>query len=131
PALIGAGARVQAYDPEGMREAAKLMPHVNYCDGAYEAMEDADVLLILTEWNQFRALDLARVKQLLRRPAIVDLRNIYNPEDMEAAGFAYYSIGRPDGALCDAAATATAGTAACAGRPGIASTRASCVSTIF
>ncbi len=95
PALIGAGARVQAFDPEGMGEAAKLMPHVNYCDSAYDAMTDADAVLILTEWNEFRALDLARMRQILRQPVIVDLRNIYVPQDMAAAGFAYTSIGRP------------------------------------
>jgi UDPglucose 6-dehydrogenase len=95
PALIGAGARIQAFDPEGMAEAAKLMPHVNYCDSAYEAMIDADAVLILTEWNEFRALDLARVRQLLRQPVIVDLRNIYASQDMAAAGFVYTSIGRP------------------------------------
>jgi UDPglucose 6-dehydrogenase len=95
PALIGAGARIQAFDPEGMAEAAKLMSHVNYCDSAYEAMIDADAVLILTEWNEFRALDLARVRQLLRQPVIVDLRNIYASQDMAAAGFVYTSIGRP------------------------------------
>ncbi len=95
PALIGAGARIQAFDPEGMGEAAKLMPHVNYCDSAYDAMSDADAVLILTEWNEFRALDLARMRQILRQPVIVDLRNIYVPQDMAAAGFAYTSIGRP------------------------------------
>ncbi len=98
PALIGAGARVQAFDPEGMAEAKRLMPHVNYCASAYETMAEADALLILTEWNEFRALDLARVRQLLRRPVVIDLRNIYNPQDMAAAGFTYTSIGRPDGA---------------------------------
>jgi UDPglucose 6-dehydrogenase len=99
PALIGAGARVQAFDPEGMEEAAKLMPHINYCAGTYEAMTGADVLLILTEWNEFRTLDLNRVRQLMRRPVIVDLRNIYSPQDMIAAGFAYTCIGRPTDAV--------------------------------
>ncbi len=110
PALVGAGARVQAYDPEGMAEAAKLMPHLAYCTGAYEAMTGADALLILTEWNEFRALDFARVRQLLRAPIVVDLRNIYSPQDMAAAGFVYTSIGRPTGfvATVDEAARGSA-----------------------
>ncbi len=95
PALVAAGARVQAYDPEAMDEARKLMDGVIYCDDAYSAMTQADVLAILTEWNQFRALDMARVKSLLTEPAMIDLRNIYNPDDMEKAGFRYESIGRP------------------------------------
>jgi UDPglucose 6-dehydrogenase len=99
PALIGAGAHVRAYDPEGMGEAKKLMPHVSYCADAYEAMEGADALLILTEWNQFRSLDLDRVKRLLRSPTIVDLRNVYDPLQMQEAGFAYSCIGRPVSAV--------------------------------
>jgi UDPglucose 6-dehydrogenase len=111
PALIGAGARVQAFDPEGMQEAAKLMPNVNYCSGAYEAMSGADALLILTEWNEFRALDLKRVRQLLRQPVIIDLRNIYNLQDMARAGFAYTSIGRPTD-IVDSAGSTDKGNAA-------------------
>jgi UDPglucose 6-dehydrogenase len=99
PALIGAGAQVRAYDPEGMGEARKLMPHVSYCADAYETMEGADALLILTEWNQFRSLDLDRVKRLLRSPTIVDLRNVYDPLQMREAGFAYSCIGRPVSAV--------------------------------
>jgi UDPglucose 6-dehydrogenase len=94
PALQQAGATVRAYDPEGMEEAKRMLDDVVWCDTAYEGMGGADVLVILTEWNQFRALDLARVKRLLRQPVIVDLRNIYEPADMVAAGFAYTSIGR-------------------------------------
>ncbi len=111
PALIGAGARVQAFDPEGMQESAKLMPHVHYCTSAYDAMTDADAVLILTEWNEFRALDLARVRQLLRRPVIVDLRNIYSLQDMAAAGFVYTSIGRP-AHVADSAGSTDKGNAA-------------------
>ena len=111
PALIGAGARVQAFDPEGMQESAKLMPHVHYCTSAYDAMADADAVLILTEWNEFRALDLARVRQLLRQPVIVDLRNIYSPQDMAAAGFVYTSIGRPAD-VADSAGSTDKGNAA-------------------
>jgi UDPglucose 6-dehydrogenase len=94
PALIAMGARVQAFDPEGMAEAAHLLPGVVFKDGPYEAVEGADVVVILTEWDQFRALDLNRVKGLLRQPVMVDLRNVYRPEDMRARGFRYASIGR-------------------------------------
>ncbi len=97
PALSKAGATVRAFDPEGMAEAKRLMPDLVYCKDAYDCMTGADVVTIITEWNEFRALDFARMKQLLRRPAIVDLRNVYNPAEMAAAGFSYTSIGRPDG----------------------------------
>ena len=94
PALIAAGATVQAFDPEGMKEAAHLLKGVVFKDGPYEAVEGADVVVILTEWDQFRALDLDRVKRLLRQPVMVDLRNVYRPDDMRARGFKYVSIGR-------------------------------------
>ena len=94
PALIAAGATVRAFDPEGMHEAAKLLPDVVFKAGPYEAVEGADVVVILTEWDQFRALDLKRVKSLARQAIIVDLRNVYRPEDVRAMGFAYSSIGR-------------------------------------
>lgn len=95
PALIEAGATVAAYDPEGMEEAKKLLSGIEYCTDAYATMKDADVVVIVTEWNQFRALDLDRVKSLLKSPVMVDLRNVYKPSDMAAQGFAYSSIGRP------------------------------------
>ena len=94
PALLAAGATVQAYDPEGMHEAAKLLDGVVFRDGPYDAVEGADVVVILTEWDQFRALDLDRVKLLLKQPVMVDLRNVYRPDDMRARGFRYTSIGR-------------------------------------
>ncbi|WP_339933685.1 UDP-glucose/GDP-mannose dehydrogenase family protein [uncultured Brevundimonas sp.] len=94
PALIARGATVQAFDPEGMEEAARLLDDVQFKDGPYEAVAGADVVVILTEWNQFRALDLDRVKLLMRKPVMVDLRNVYRPDDMQARGFAYTSIGR-------------------------------------
>ncbi|WP_332678803.1 UDP-glucose dehydrogenase family protein [Brevundimonas sp.] len=94
PALIAMGATVQAFDPEGMHEAAKLLDGVAFREGPYDAVEGADVVVILTEWDQFRALDLDRVKLLMRQPVMVDLRNIYRPEDMRARGFRYASIGR-------------------------------------
>ncbi len=95
PALMADGAAVRAYDPKGMDEARTLIPGVDWCDGPYEAMDGADALTILTEWNEFRLLDLPRVRQLLRSPVMIDLRNIYNPEEMAAAGFFYTSLGRP------------------------------------
>lgn len=94
PALQQEGASIYAYDPEAMGEAEQLLPDVNWCHSAYAAMDRADVLVILTEWNEFRALDLERVRQLLVRPVIVDLRNIYEPHAMAAAGFQYVSVGR-------------------------------------
>ena len=93
PALIEMGARVQAYDPEG-REARHMLPDVAFRDGPYEVIDGADALVILTEWDQFRALDLDRVKSLLRSPVVVDLRNIYRPAEMRQKGFTYASIGR-------------------------------------
>ena len=93
PILQAAGARVRAYDPEGMAEAKKLL-HVELCGDAYEAISGADGVVILTEWNEFRALDLVRLKSLLTRPLMVDLRNIYRPVHMAEAGFTYVSVGR-------------------------------------
>ncbi|WP_294192545.1 UDP-glucose/GDP-mannose dehydrogenase family protein [uncultured Sphingomonas sp.] len=93
-ALQDAGASVRAFDPEGHEQAKKVLENVQYCDGAYQTMEGADALVILTEWNAFRALDLRRVKSLLNQPVLVDLRNIYNREQVEAAGFDYTAVGR-------------------------------------
>lgn len=95
PALQAAGATLRVFDPHGMDEAKKLLYGVQWCDSAYAAMEGADALVIITEWNEFRALDLARVRALLKAPVIVDLRNIYRLDEMAAAGFVYYSVGRP------------------------------------
>ena len=92
--LIAAGARVQAFDPEGMHEAAKLLDGVEMKDSAYDAVQGADAVVIVTEWDQFRALDLDRVKLLMNQPVLVDLRNIYRPEDMQRRGFRYSGIGR-------------------------------------
>jgi UDPglucose 6-dehydrogenase len=94
PPLIEAGATIRAFDPEGMAEAKKLLPDLDYCGDAYQAIEGADALVLVTEWNEFRALDLARVKDLLRSPVVIDLRNIYQPDEMMSAGFTYHSIGR-------------------------------------
>jgi UDPglucose 6-dehydrogenase len=96
PALQAAGAHVRAFDPEGMEEARRhLDSGVEFSEGPYQCVEGADALAIVTEWDQFRALDLERVKTALKTPIIVDLRNIYNPVEMRAHGFNYTSIGRP------------------------------------
>ncbi len=95
PALQAAGATVQAYDPAGMHEAEKLLPGVTWCEDAYAALKGADCGLILTEWNEFRALQIGRVRSLMAQPVIVDLRNVYNPADMAEAGFTYTCVGRP------------------------------------
>ena len=92
--LIDAGVEVAAYDPEGMEQARPLMPDVMMCDSPYAAIAGADAVVIVTEWDAFRALDLGRVKTLARQPVLVDLRNIYRPADIRAAGFAYTSVGR-------------------------------------
>ncbi|MEM1050964.1 MAG: UDP-glucose/GDP-mannose dehydrogenase family protein [Pseudomonadota bacterium] len=92
--LTDAGVRVSAYDPEGMEQAQPLMPDVAMCDDPYAAIEGADATVIVTEWDAFRALDLDRVEQLAKAPVLVDLRNIYTPEDVRSRGFTYYSIGR-------------------------------------
>jgi UDPglucose 6-dehydrogenase len=94
PALQALGAKVQAFDPEGAREAAHMLPGVGFKVGAYEAAEGVDALVILTEWDQFRALDLDRLKLLMKTPVVVDLRNVYKPAEMVRHGFTYASIGR-------------------------------------
>ena len=93
--LQAAGATVRAYDPEGMKEAAKVMSGVEFCEDAYSAMDGAEAFVIVTEWNAFRALDLKRAATQLKNKIMVDLRNIYDPAEVAAAGFTYYSIGRP------------------------------------
>jgi UDPglucose 6-dehydrogenase len=95
PRLVAAGATIRAFDPEGIAEAKKLMPDLIYCPDAYATMDGADALVLLTEWNEFRALDLARVRGLLATPLVIDLRNIYQPDEMAAAGLSYLSVGRP------------------------------------
>ncbi|MCT2398423.1 UDP-glucose dehydrogenase family protein [Novosphingobium mangrovi (ex Huang et al. 2023)] len=88
------GGRIRAYDPEGMEQARLMLDDVTYCAGAYEAIEGADALVIVTEWDAFRALDLTRIKALLKAPVIVDLRNIYPREEVENLGFQYTAVGR-------------------------------------
>ena len=95
PMLQALGATVRAYDPEGMGAAKPLLPDVDFCAGAYETLDGADALVILTEWNEFRALDLADVRKRMKGTAFVDLRNVYRGAEVAEAGFAYTSIGRP------------------------------------
>jgi len=97
PMLQEAGASVVAFDPEAMGEAAKLLPDLELAKSPWEALEGADAMVIITEWDQFRALDLERVKATLNSNIVVDLRNIYRPDNMAAKGFEYTSIGRPQG----------------------------------
>jgi UDPglucose 6-dehydrogenase len=97
PALQSAGANMRAYDPAGLEQAKRKLEEVTWCADAYEAMNGADAVIILTEWNEFRSLDLGRAKSLLRRPVWIDLRNIYRTGEMEAAGFTYTSVGRAPG----------------------------------
>ena len=95
PGLMERGAVIRAFDPAGMEEARRVLDGVVWCRDPYDAMAGADALVILTEWNEFRALDLERVRSLLKTPLIVDLRNIYNPAEVAAVGFRYVSVGRP------------------------------------
>lgn len=94
-ALLDAGATVTAFDPEGMEVARGMMPGISYANDAYAAANGADVVVIVTEWDAFRALDLRRLGEIMSRRCLVDLRNIYNPEEASRAGFEYHSIGRP------------------------------------
>src|SRR5215468_10870111 len=97
-ALIDMGATVQGYDPVGMEQARPVLPEVTYCDSAYACAEGADALVIVTEWEQFRALDLSRLRDVMACPVLIDLRNVYRPEDVTRYGFIYGSVGRPDSA---------------------------------
>jgi UDPglucose 6-dehydrogenase len=92
--LEDAGVAVRAYDPEGMEAAKAIMPNVTYCANAYEAAEGADAVALVTEWDIFRALDLKRLAGAMAAPVMVDLRNVYRPDEVKAAGFAYTSVGR-------------------------------------
>src|SRR5207245_2314421 len=94
-ALQDMGADVRAYDPAGIEQARGVLARVTYCDSAYSCAEGADALAIVTEWEQFRALDFGRLKLVMARPVVVDLRNVYRPDDMRKHGFAYASLGRP------------------------------------
>jgi UDPglucose 6-dehydrogenase len=93
-ALLDLGAVVHAFDPVGMDQAKKEMPGLEYCNDAYACAAGADALVIVTEWEQFRALDLPKLKSIMRQPVIIDLRNIYKPDEMTEHGFVYESVGR-------------------------------------
>ena len=100
PALLGGGAKVRVCDPQGRHEGEALLPGVQWVEDAYKAAQKADVLVILTEWNEFRALDLKRIARKMATPRMADLRNIYSPKDAKRAGFeAYEAVGRAGGSL--------------------------------
>jgi UDPglucose 6-dehydrogenase len=92
--LCDMGAKVRAFDPASMTEARRELPDIDYCDDAYACAEGADALVIVTEWVQFRALDLPRLKRIMKQPIMVDLRNVYRPDEMAELGFVYDSVGR-------------------------------------
>ncbi len=95
PALLEKGARIKAHDPKGMEEAQKYLPDgIQYVDNAYEAAENADALVLMTEWNQYRALDMEKIKSVMKQPVFIDLRNVYDPRTMKEMGFRYTGIGR-------------------------------------
>lgn len=100
-ALTDAGAKVRAYDPEGMEMAKSVIDGIEYGADAYDVATGADCLVLVTEWNSFRSLDLQRLKALVQNPIFIDLRNVYRRKDVEAAGFSYSSIGRPDRTLIE------------------------------
>jgi UDPglucose 6-dehydrogenase len=93
-ALQDMGAKVRAYDPTGMEQAKPLLSNVAFCKDAYDCAQGASALVIVTEWEQFRALDFARLKKVMERPVLVDLRNIYRPDEVARHGFVYESVGR-------------------------------------
>lgn len=95
PTLLEKGARIQVHDPQGMKEAAHYLPsEIQYVDNPYQACEGADVLVLMTEWNQYRALDFERIKSLMKSPVFVDLRNVYEPVGVKELGFTYLGVGR-------------------------------------
>ena len=92
--LLDMGAKVRAHDPVGMEQARRELPDIDYCDDPYSCVRGADAMVVVTEWVQYRTLDLERLKREMAQPVVVDLRNIYRPEDMAALGFVYESVGR-------------------------------------
>jgi UDPglucose 6-dehydrogenase len=96
--LSNEGARLRAYDPVAMENARRLLDGVHFCSDAYEVAAGADALILVTEWNEFKQLDLARIRAAMRRPVFIDGRNVYDPADMRAMGFDYRGIGRPEAA---------------------------------
>jgi UDPglucose 6-dehydrogenase len=95
PALVGGGAKVRVVDPQGRREGEALLPGVSWLEDPYKAVQNADLVVLLTEWNEFRALDLAKLAKKMASPRMADLRNVYSPRDAKRAGFEVYdSVGR-------------------------------------
>jgi UDPglucose 6-dehydrogenase len=94
-ALIEEGATVRAYDPASLDEALRLLPKLEACANAYETARGADALVLMTEWNEFRNLDFAKLKSLMRQPMLIDLRNVYEPNRVTSFGFRHVSVGRP------------------------------------
>jgi UDPglucose 6-dehydrogenase len=92
--LQARGARIKVYDPEAMEEAKKIFKDIIYCKGPYEVAEGSHALVLVTEWNQFRLLDLKRIKGLLQEPVFIDLRNVYEPHHVRGLGFRYCGVGR-------------------------------------
>jgi UDPglucose 6-dehydrogenase len=103
PKLQEEGATIRAYDPAGMDEARKLLPGITLCENAYDAATGADALVLMTEWNQLRNLELEQIKRNLKAPVFVDLRNVYEPARMASLGFHYTSVGRPASRAKDSA----------------------------
>ena len=95
--MIGEGARVKVYDPQGRKHGEALLKDVEWCASALEAAIEADIVVVLTEWNEFRAINLATLKSRMRGTMLFDMRNIFRPEDAKSAGLSYQSIGRPAG----------------------------------
>ncbi|MCI5122590.1 MAG: UDP-glucose/GDP-mannose dehydrogenase family protein, partial [Candidatus Electrothrix sp. AUS4] len=95
PALLEKGAKVRAHDPKGMEEAKKYLPEdVEYVNDAYEACKGVDAVVLMTEWNQYRALDFERLKKGMNTPIFIDLRNVYEPTSLKNMGFSYVGVGR-------------------------------------
>lgn len=94
PALTEKGAKVKAHDPQGIEPAKKMMPELQFCDDPYEACEGADAVIIMTEWNQYKALDLVKLKEKMKGNVFIDLRNIYDPKTLKESGFLYVGVGR-------------------------------------
>ena len=92
--LMKRGARIKAYDPVSMERAKVIMPDIEYCDDAYSVAQDVDALLLVTEWDEFRSLDMKKVKKLMRQPVFLDGRNVFEPQDMKELGFIYAGVGR-------------------------------------
>jgi UDPglucose 6-dehydrogenase len=107
--LLDMGAKVRAYDPAGMEQARREIPEIEYCNDPYECARGAEVLVFVTEWTQLRALDLARLKKEMAGSVVIDLRNIYNPQEMEAFGFVYQGVGRGTAAVQPGAERVTSG----------------------